>query len=462
MDDSADNRIVDERVDFVMPEGGPGQDAAGFSAKAQQEEFLGGISQEPQVKPEQPQSQPKESEWPMGEKKSIEFRDRNGELKKWEYVEYGNPDGIPVLNVHGWLGSSAEGNARLSRALAGEVQESQGLQNLDKPRMESSDKKQPHGGAPKGAEKVRELTAGLKGKYNVIVPELPGFGKTAEMDNPTVDRMADELADFYRALGKKPAVAFGSSAGAILVTKMAVRHPELVGTLVLQGLMTKPDDMEKVPYLLARVVTYKPISRILEFFPTFSKEKFFPATISGVPLPGGNRLFGGKDFKNADAATQKLILDSAKQGHVKTSLDTLRDIGKNIEDEVAQVQAPTIVLDGAAGDLVPIAKSRANAEKLHPEAGTSLGQKLEERRVVYFQVGGAAGENTHNVINTAPEEVAVLINHGVEFFNKEGQVGGKGPKGAMERSAAPFIPPAEQSRLASVRERLSRFARMSR
>lgn len=430
-----------QKVDFEIPEGGPGQDAASFSTKTQQENFLGGNSQDkPQEKIPQPSeakptdSSSKEQEWPMGERKSIEVKG-----KRWEYVEYGNPDGEPVLNVHGWLGSSAEGNARLARALTGEVQDSPGIQSLDN-------------NVPKGAEKVRQITESLRGKYNVIVPELPGFGKTPELENPTVDVMAEELADFYKALGKKPAIAFGSSAGAILVTKMAANHPELVSSLVLQGLMTKPSDMEKVPYWAARVVTFKPIARILERFPEFSTEKLFPMMVSG-----------GKDFKNADEATQQLILDSAKEGHVPTMLDTLRDIGKNIEDEISQVQAPVVVLDGASGDLVPIAKSKENVGKFHPESG-NLQETIADRKVIYFQVGGVAGEHTHNVINTAPEEVAVLINHAVEFFRKDEPVGEKPylvPKGS-EKPQELTSSPIEQSRLARVREGLARIARIGR
>lgn len=441
--DDQDPKIVDEKVDFAMPESGPGQDAAGFSAKAQQEEFLGDASQEkPQVEPEQPQSQPKESEWPMGARKSIEVNGR-----RWAYWEYGNPDGIDVLSVHGWLGSSAEGNARLARALAGEVLESKGLQNLSKPRMESLDKIQPHGGAPKGAEKVRQLTESLKGKYNVIVPELPGFGKTPEMDNPTVDRMADELADFYRALGKKPAVVFGSSAGAILATKMALHHPDLVSVLALQSLMIKPTDMALLPLVGGWLATRRPISGILKTFPNFAKKQVFLRLVTG-----------DKEFKSADEEAQKFIVDSAKEGHVPTMLGTLRDIGKNIEDEVAQVQAPVVVLDGVNGGLVSIEKSKKNVGRFHPEAGDNLHEKIAERQVVYFQVGGAAGEHSHGVINSAPEIVATLINHAVDFFGKEGQAGGRGPK----KPERPVATPPEQSRLDRVRERLARFTHMGR
>lgn len=417
-----DNKIIDERVDF-MTEAGPGPDAANFSAARVQETSLAG--------PKSPQelSRPpvKESEWPMGVRKSIEVNGR-----KWEYVEYGNPDGIPVLNVHGWLGSSAEGNARLARALAGEVQNSPGIQTLDRD-------------LPEGAKIIREKTEGLKGKYHIISPELPGFGKTEAMDNPTIDRMADELAEFQKALGVEKSVVFGSSAGAILATKLAGRHPESVGVLVLQGMMTKPEDMQKLAYVAARVVTFSPIRAVLERLPQGARQKIFESMVTG-----------SKDFKNADTATQNLILNSAKEAEVHTALQTLSEIGKNIEGELDKVQAPTVVLDGASGDLVPIETVKKIAGRYHPEAGENLGEKIRERKVVYFQVGGVAGEHTHNVINTAPEEVAVLINHAVDFFKKEGQVG-KGIA-TLEKFVSPIPTVPEQSRLAQVRAKLAALA----
>lgn len=425
MDDQDEPKIVDERVDLVIPEGGLGQDAANFSAKIQQEQKLSGASAEA------PKPQTKESEWPMGVRKSAEV---NG--KRWEYLEYGNPDGEPVLNIHGWLGSSAAGNERLSLALAGQVMDSPGMQSLDQD-------------LPKGAQKVKGLVAGMRGKYHIIAPELPGFGKSEDINDPTVDNMADALADFQKAIVKKPAVLFGSSAGAVLTTKMAARHPEAVNALVLQGMMTRPEDMQKLAYVAASVVTFKPIARLLEMFPNFSREKLFPAMVTG-----------SKDFKNADAATQKLILDSAKVAHVPTALDTLRDIGKNIEEEVAKVQAPTVVLDGASGDLVPIETSKKNAGKFHPEAGANLQEKIAERKVIYFQVGGVAGEHTHNVINTAPEEVAVLINHAVEYFKTERPVKEQSALAPEPPAAVPTV--SEQSRLARVRSRLAAFARVGR
>src|SRR3989344_4189133 len=44
--DDLDDPTKNEEVDHFVPESGPGQEAANFSAKAQQEKFLGGSSSE--------------------------------------------------------------------------------------------------------------------------------------------------------------------------------------------------------------------------------------------------------------------------------------------------------------------------------------------------------------------------------------------------------------------------------
>ena len=397
-----DDPTKSDKVDHFAPEGiGPGPEAAGFSAEAQKQESLGGGSGE--VKPSQPQQVKKETDWPMGARKSVEV---NG--KRWEYLEYGNPDGIPILNVHGWLSASAEGNERLSKALAGEVQNSIGLQSLDRSVEE--------GGTPKGAAKVRALVESLKGKYHIIAPQLPGFGHSEAIDDPFLDGMADALADFQQAVGLEKPIFFGSSMGGILGVKLAARHPEAVRALVIQGTMAEPTDMKTREYLFSRVATFPPIKIAVENIPwlaNLAKEKIFKPGIQTT-----------KDFQLATPENRELMLNDVDAADPKTILSTLRGIGSHLERDIDRISAPVIVMDGTAGELVPIAKSKEIAGRFHQESPPrgnrdkpNLGDKIADKKVMYFQVGGVAGEHGHSVINSAPEEVAVLINHAVNYTN---------------------------------------------
>ncbi len=366
----------------LSPESGPVEGATNFSVNAQREQFLGGSSQS-------------NESFPMGVRKSVEVNGRN-----CEYLEYGNPDGIPFLNVHGWLGASAEGNDRLSRALAGENQNSPGLQSLKE-------------NVPEGARKVMELVESLKGKYHIISPELPGFGHSEALNEPTLDKISDEMVAFQEALGLDKLVVFGSSMGGILGIKLAARHPGAVRALVIQGTMARPSDMKTMEYIISRVATFPPIKMAVENIPLLAriaKDKLFK--------PGVQK---SKDFQMATPENQELMLSDVDVADPKTALSTLKGIGGHLEEDIDRIEVPTVVLDGTAGELVPIAKSKDIAGRFHRQEKDNkenLRRNIIERKTMYFQVGGVAGEHGHSVINSAPEEVAVLINHAVSNYFK--------------------------------------------
>jgi 2-hydroxy-6-oxonona-2,4-dienedioate hydrolase len=72
--------------------------------------------------------------------------------------------------------------------------------------------------------------------HRVYAPDLPGFG---ESDKPAhilnVVELTDALADWTRAIGVGSAAFLGNSFGCQIVVDLAVRYPELVERVVLQG-----------------------------------------------------------------------------------------------------------------------------------------------------------------------------------------------------------------------------------
>jgi pimeloyl-ACP methyl ester carboxylesterase len=89
-------------------------------------------------------------------------------------------------------------------------------------------------GAYMTADTFGPLLPGLAERFQVIVPELQGHGRTADVDRPiTYEQMADDTAGLMRELGIESADLVGYSMGGALGLQVAIRHPRLVRKLVM-------------------------------------------------------------------------------------------------------------------------------------------------------------------------------------------------------------------------------------
>ncbi|MER6134365.1 alpha/beta hydrolase [Streptomyces sp. NPDC001815] len=89
-----------------------------------------------------------------------------------------------------------------------------------------------HGWGGDGREWSAHAEA-LADRFRVIVPDLRGHGRSEVPDEGnTTAEMADDLAALLRRLGAGPTTAVGHSMGGQVVNLLAVRHPELVRSVV--------------------------------------------------------------------------------------------------------------------------------------------------------------------------------------------------------------------------------------
>jgi pimeloyl-ACP methyl ester carboxylesterase len=70
--------------------------------------------------------------------------------------------------------------------------------------------------------------------YRVYIPDLPGFGKSEQPDHfQNLDEMADILAAWMQCVGLSRAVLLGNSLGCQIIARFAVRHPQMLHTVIL-------------------------------------------------------------------------------------------------------------------------------------------------------------------------------------------------------------------------------------
>jgi len=88
-------------------------------------------------------------------------------------------------------------------------------------------------GGPRFSPVVRSLTV----KHRVICPFVPGFDGTPSLSNlKTITDLADLYAEFiHKELGGEKADVMAESFGGWIALWLAVRHPDLVDHLVLEG-----------------------------------------------------------------------------------------------------------------------------------------------------------------------------------------------------------------------------------
>lgn len=184
-----------------------------------------------------------------------------------------------------------------------------------------------HGYGVSGSYMV-PLARRLAAELPVYVPDLPGHGRS---DKPEwtlrVPELADALRGWMDAVGLRRAALLGNSMGCQIVAELAVRHPERVDRLVLVG-----------PTADAAARTAR--QQVFRLLRTAPAERLSLALLLAV------------DYLRA--GPKRLV------GELRAMLED------RIEDKLAEIEAPALVIRGGRDAIVP----RLWAEQVARRLGT--------------------------------------------------------------------------------------------
>jgi pimeloyl-ACP methyl ester carboxylesterase len=193
---------------------------------------------------------------------------------------------------------------------------------------------------------------GLADRYRLIAFDNRGAGRSPLPEGPlSVEMMADDAAALLRHLGVHSAHVAGFSGGSLIAQEVALRHPELVRSLVLISTWARPDAYFR---RLANFWRW-----LVEAAP--SERAFLEAFFLWIYTPRAH----------ADGTVEQIIEEALSFPH-KQSPEVMQPtidafLAEDTADRLQAISAPTLVLAGGLDLNAPPRFGRAVAEGI-PDA----------------------------------------------------------------------------------------------
>ncbi|MGW7288135.1 alpha/beta fold hydrolase [Streptomyces sp. NPDC054847] len=211
----------------------------------------------------------------------------------------------------------------------------------------------------------------LLDRYRLTAFDNRGAGRTAMPDGPvSVEMMADDAAALLRAADVSSAHVAGFSGGSIIAQELALRHPELVRSLVLQSTWPVMD-----PYL-------RSWARFIRWLVAVAPSE--RAFLEGFYLD----IYTARAHN--DGSVDRTIEEVLAFPHKQSAEDVQRFLDAFIDhdttDRLPRIGVPTLVL---AGGLDPSAR---------PQLGRAVAERIPGARFEVME------EESHQPFQEVPDE----------------------------------------------------------
>jgi pimeloyl-ACP methyl ester carboxylesterase len=162
-----------------------------------------------------------------------------------------------------------------------------------------------HGGLHTIELSFAPMLPALAKTRRVVAIELQGHGHTADIDREfTPDHLADDVAGVLDELGIERAAFFGFSLGGIVALRVAMRHPDRAGRMVVAGTHARADGY--------RPGIFDMTSDLLPGEEDF--QAMYDAYVAVAPEPGRFEAFAAK----ASALPQELAWSADDLGAIRS------------------------------------------------------------------------------------------------------------------------------------------------
>lgn len=235
------------------------------------------------------------------------------------------------------------------------------------------------------ADTWRHVFAPLAGRYHVLAPDLPGFGRSAAPPGKlTPFALQANLLELLDVLGVAQAVLVGHSLGAMLAQALALNNPGRFPGLVLIGgsllFRERSLDPKSLLYLLPGVGEW--LYTRLRRNPQEAYETLRPfyGDLDGLPEAERSFLF--------QRVNERVWSDSQRSAYLATMRSMagwITRLQNGLDAHLAASQTPTLALWGERDRMNPVANGRMLADvqptvrlEVFPGAGHNLAQERPE------------------------------------------------------------------------------------
>ncbi|MEM8530494.1 MAG: alpha/beta fold hydrolase [Chloroflexota bacterium] len=191
--------------------------------------------------------------------------------------------------------------------------------------------------------------AALKDRYRCITFDFRGQGRSEiTRDGYDMDTLSEDATALIKALDGEPCHFVGLSMGGFVGMRLAIRHPELLQSLVLLETSADPEPRENIPrYRLLALIT----------------RWFGPALVANqvMPIMFGQSFLNDPDRAELRAAWRLRLIANNRVGITRAIKGVIER--KGVYEDLGRIALPTLIIVGDQD----VATVPAKSERIHAQ-----------------------------------------------------------------------------------------------